>query len=575
MLRLFIIAFTLIAIEKIHVVSVLIQLTHELALDLYSRYQYGFIRTYMFLVIPFFLAGMIDWNIVYTMFFPKTSGKFNWRIFIVLNWICSSVVVLAFTHLLTYADKVITIRNIFLGSHSKLNTENRIALIAALLSIAYLIGFFCVSLVMNDLRYNTSARNMKFGLVSYVPPVYYLGVAGFAWQLDSSFTTRMFIAIACTFLFAAISISHKVKENRVANKPIPSSTETSNKEPINEFLADSSLQNLTASNYTLYRLGNMSIKYRKEFIHDIFIYIVPLSLYGYFVPSTRLLLTILSCILAVILPIFDFFATRAYLSPSKPEDLNTVATRLATYPYQGKCYANGWYHSMDSCDLLPGKAVYISMNGIDYVIWRGQDTMVRCIDAHCIHLGANLGIDGQVVDNCIECPFHKWRFDGEGQCTHIPYQTTIPSQAKTKSYYVCEYYGMILIWFHSRHEKPTYFPPRIESLDSDEMMHRGSKSTIVNMHLNEFAENTTDFAHFALLHGKMTIPFTLIEVPGIKITHRPGWKEGENEESHMCWFSDCADLNFCGIDIPHTAATGEFIIYQRHLYLFICLFCIL
>jgi cholesterol 7-dehydrogenase len=33
-------------------------------------------------------------------------------------------------------------------------------------------------------------------------------------------------------------------------------------------------------------------------------------------------------------------------------------------------------------------------------------------------MGANLGIGGQVVnDNCIQCPFHGWLFNGEtGQC---------------------------------------------------------------------------------------------------------------------------------------------------------------
>ena len=112
-----------------------------------------------------------------------------------------------------------------------------------------------------------------------------------------------------------------------------------------------------------------------------------------------------------------------------------------------------------------------------------------------------IGVEGKVVDNCIECPFHKWRFNGEGICTHIPYQDSIPAQAKTQAYYVCEYYGMVLIWFHSRNEKPSYYPPRIDLLDENRMVKRGSKTTIVNMHLNEFAENTTDFAHFGLLHG--------------------------------------------------------------------------
>ena len=47
---------------------------------------------------------------------------------------------------------------------------------------------------------------------------------------------------------------------------------------------------------------------------------------------------------------------------------------------------------------------------------------VSIVDAYCPHLGANLGVGGHVRGNCIECPFHGWRFDGEtGQCVSIPY----------------------------------------------------------------------------------------------------------------------------------------------------------
>jgi cholesterol 7-dehydrogenase len=37
-------------------------------------------------------------------------------------------------------------------------------------------------------------------------------------------------------------------------------------------------------------------------------------------------------------------------------------------------------------------------------------------------MGANLGVGGMVKGNCIECPFHAWRFSGEtGECVDIPY----------------------------------------------------------------------------------------------------------------------------------------------------------
>ena len=67
---------------------------------------------------------------------------------------------------------------------------------------------------------------------------------------------------------------------------------------------------------------------------------------------------------------------------------------------------------------------------------------MRCLDAHCIHLGSNMAVGGTVVDNCLKCPFHGWSFDGKGNCVHIPYlDATPPQQAKTRSYFICEYYG--------------------------------------------------------------------------------------------------------------------------------------
>jgi nitrite reductase/ring-hydroxylating ferredoxin subunit len=37
-------------------------------------------------------------------------------------------------------------------------------------------------------------------------------------------------------------------------------------------------------------------------------------------------------------------------------------------------------------------------------------------------MGINIGGGGIVNGNCIECPFHQWRFSGEtGECVDIPY----------------------------------------------------------------------------------------------------------------------------------------------------------
>lgn len=60
--------------------------------------------------------------------------------------------------------------------------------------------------------------------------------------------------------------------------------------------------------------------------------------------------------------------------------------------------------------------------GLDLVAFRTEDGVAHVFDAYCPHLGAHLGVMGRVVGDCIECPFHGWRFSGkDGACTHVPY----------------------------------------------------------------------------------------------------------------------------------------------------------
>ncbi|CAG2106418.1 unnamed protein product [Medioppia subpectinata] len=66
----------------------------------------------------------------------------------------------------------------------------------------------------------------------------------------------------------------------------------------------------------------------------------------------------------------------------------------------------------------------IQLCGQQRVLFRGPSGVVHCLSAYCPHLGANLGVGGHVVtesgDDCIQCPFHGWRFGGDGQCKRIP-----------------------------------------------------------------------------------------------------------------------------------------------------------
>lgn len=76
-------------------------------------------------------------------------------------------------------------------------------------------------------------------------------------------------------------------------------------------------------------------------------------------------------------------------------------------------YPNGWFFVCQSDKLKEGDVKEISVLGKEFALFRGEDGKARMVSAFCPHLGANLAIGGQVQKNCITCPFHGWKFDGD------------------------------------------------------------------------------------------------------------------------------------------------------------------
>lgn len=53
------------------------------------------------------------------------------------------------------------------------------------------------------------------------------------------------------------------------------------------------------------------------------------------------------------------------------------------------------------------------------VLWRDAHGAVQAMPDRCPHRGARLSL-GRVCDGRIECPYHGWQFDAQGQCRRVP-----------------------------------------------------------------------------------------------------------------------------------------------------------
>lgn len=73
-------------------------------------------------------------------------------------------------------------------------------------------------------------------------------------------------------------------------------------------------------------------------------------------------------------------------------------------------------------ELLHSVLIHFS-SGENLVAWRGMESdQVHVADAYCPHNGAHLGVGGTVRGDCIQCPFHHWRYrGGDGKLVEIPY----------------------------------------------------------------------------------------------------------------------------------------------------------
>jgi nitrite reductase/ring-hydroxylating ferredoxin subunit len=165
------------------------------------------------------------------------------------------------------------------------------------------------------------------------------------------------------------------------------------------------------------------------------------------------------------------------------------------FPFERLPY--GWFLVATSAELPRGGTLTLRYFGEELVLFRGEDGRAHCLEAHCPHLGAHLGEGGCVVENTLSCPFHGWRFAGDGRCVAVPYSDKVP-RVGVRAWPVDERGGFLFLWHDEDGTGPTF---QLPAVDDEAWTPTRITTWTLRSHPQELMENTADIAHFGHLHG--------------------------------------------------------------------------
>lgn len=139
-----------------------------------------------------------------------------------------------------------------------------------------------------------------------------------------------------------------------------------------------------------------------------------------------------------------------------------------------------------------------TFEGRPLVLFRDREGRPGALVDRCPHRNVPLSA-GKVVDGCLQCPYHGWRFRPDGECAFVPGRVEEKRAPPATAYPCMEREGDVWIYSTpgaSPSGEPFAFPfvddPRYTTVKR-EITFEGSMHSVI--------ENTLDVPHTAYLHG--------------------------------------------------------------------------
>lgn len=164
-------------------------------------------------------------------------------------------------------------------------------------------------------------------------------------------------------------------------------------------------------------------------------------------------------------------------------------------------WQNHWYPVVFQVDMPVDTPYSFALYGEPLVLFRDQQGRLACVPDRCPHRAAHLS-NGKLIEGKLECLYHGWQFNINGDCVRIPQLPAgkqIPKPACLKTYRTAETQGMIWIWPGSADMADEASIPVIPALSQSGMF---CVDYLIDLPYDQtyLVENIIDVAHIHIAH---------------------------------------------------------------------------
>ncbi len=161
-------------------------------------------------------------------------------------------------------------------------------------------------------------------------------------------------------------------------------------------------------------------------------------------------------------------------------------------------FANVWTPALVASEV-GARPVSVTVAGEKIALFRDGKGVVGALVDRCPHRGVALSQGRVTDDGCLACPFHGWRFDARGDCTHVPFNPDAKRERLAAIALAAREIGG-LVWIYTA---PTADAP-MEPSPPDTMVRDDVTRTWVQRewatHWTRAMENMLDSPHVPFVH---------------------------------------------------------------------------